>query len=105
MFLLDRATCPKDCADALGPLWVDPAVRWSASKPAVAGRNGPSALAAGTTLHDSASDQSEQSLHQFAVFLGQRFEDREMVSPVDRQQMPRQSAFAPRRGVVNRLAA
>jgi hypothetical protein len=41
----------------------------------------------------SASDQGEQSLHQLAVWLGQRFEDREMVGPVDRQQMPRQSAL------------
>ena len=53
----------------------------------------------------SASDQGEQSLHQLAVWLGQRFEDREMVGPVDRQQMPRQSALDPRLGVVDRLAA
>ena len=58
-----------------------------------------------TALHDSASDESEQSLHQFAVWLGKRFEDCEMVGPVDRQQMPRQSALDPRRRVVDRLAA
>jgi len=67
--------------------------------------NGPSALAVGTTLHASASDQSEQSLHQLAVWLSQRVEDREMISPVDRQQMSRQSALDPRLSVVNRLAA
>ena len=65
----------------------------------------PSALVAGIALHDSAPDQSEQSPHQFAVLLSQRIEDREMVGPVDRQQMPRQSALDPRLGVTDRLAA
>jgi hypothetical protein len=58
-----------------------------------------------TDRQPSVSDQGEQSPHQLAVWLGQRFEDREMVGPVDWQQMPRQSVPGPRLGVVNRLAA
>jgi hypothetical protein len=58
-----------------------------------------------TEPQPSASDQGEQSLHQLAVWPGQRFEDREMVGPVDWQQMPRQSVHGPRLGVANRLAA
>src|SRR5437764_11765542 len=53
----------------------------------------------------SSSDQGEQSLHQLAVWPCQRFEDREMVGPVDWQQTPRQPALDPRLRVVNRLAA
>jgi hypothetical protein len=51
------------------------------------------------------SNQGEQSLHQLAVGPGQGFEDREMVGPVNRQQMAPQSAFDPRLGVINRLTA
>ena len=63
------------------------------------------AIAVVTANGPSSSDQGEQSLHQLAVWPGQRFEDREMVGPVDWQQIPRQPAPDPGLGVVNRLAA
>src|SRR5689334_4669828 len=53
------------------------------------------------TLKPLSSDKGEQSLHQLAVWPRHRFEDREMVCPVDWQQMPWQSAPGPRLGVVN----
>ena len=58
-----------------------------------------------TNPQPSASDQGEHSLHQLSVWPGQRFEDCEMVGPVDRQQMPRQSAPGPCLGVAARLPA